>query len=429
MEPMKFIAYGLNHVTAPIAVREKYALSPEGVAQVLARVKAYAPEAVFLSTCNRVEFYLNTPHEGRCLEEIREALARYHKLKPAEVKKYFYHHEGSEAFLHLFRVAASLDSMVVGEAQILGQVKEAFQGSREVGAVGSAFHGIFERAFAAAKRVRSQTEIARMPVNVSSVSVDLARKIFADLREKKALLVGAGEMGELTAKYLIDAGLKQLFVGNRTLEKAKSLTSKLGGEALSLEAALGKLEEADIVLVSLAGVPGWLKKGTLETAMRARKGRPLFLIDLGVPRNIEPEAGKLDSVYLYNIDDLSRIADSNRAQRQKAVEAAETILAEEVGELTQWLSSLELVPVVVRLREHFEGIRKKELDDFFQNNGQLSEKERQILERLSKDLTQRLLHDPSVNLRQVKDPNDRYGFARMLEEIFLEPKDRKRDRR
>jgi glutamyl-tRNA reductase len=325
-------------------------------------------------------------------------------------------------------VAASLDSMVVGEAQILGQVKEAFQGSREAGAVGSAFHGIFERAFAAAKRVRSQTEIARMPVNVSSVSVDLARKIFADLGEQTALLVGAGEMGELTAKYLSDAGVERLLIGNRTLDKAKALASKMGGEALTLEGSRERLQEADIVLISLGGVPGWLKRAELETVMRTRKGRALFLIDLGVPRNIDPEAGKLDSVYLYNIDDLSRIAESNKAQRQKAVEAAEVILQEEVADLTEWLSSLELVPVVVRLREHFEGIRKSEMEEFFRQNGRLSEREKQVLERMSRDLTQRLLHDPSVNLRQVKDPNDRYGFARMLEEIFLKSKSRGKDR-
>ncbi|HVZ81857.1 MAG TPA: glutamyl-tRNA reductase [bacterium] len=424
MEPAKFIAYGLNHVTAPISVREKYALPPEGVAEVLARLRPHAPETVFLSTCNRVEFYLNTPHPERCLEEVREALSHYHKLKPAEAKKFFYHHEGTEGFLHLFRVAASLDSMVVGEAQILGQVKEAFQGAQEAGTVGSAFHGIFERAFAAAKRVRTQTDIARSPVNVSSVSVDLARKIFADLREKSALLVGAGEMGELTAKYLVDAGMEHLFIGNRTLDKAKALAARLGGEALGLEGALGHLENVDIVLVSLSTMPGWLQKGAVESAMRARKGRPLFLIDLGVPRNIDPEAGKLDSVYLYNIDDLSRIAESNRAQRRKAVEDAEVILREEVSDLAQWLSSLELVPVVVRLREHFEAIRKAELDDFFRKNAQLTEKERRSLERLSRDLTQRLLHEPSVNLKQVKDPSDRYGFARMLEEVFLRSKGR-----
>ena len=424
---MKFIAYGLNHVTAPIAVREKYALPPEGVAEVLAHLKAHSPEAVFLSTCNRVEFYLHSSEGDRCLEAVRESLARHHKLKPAETKKFFYLYEGPEAFLHLFRVASSLDSMVVGEAQILGQVKEAFQASLEAGAVGSAFHGIFGRAFAASKRVRSQTEIARMPVNVSSVSVDLARKIFADLREKTALLVGAGEMGELTAKYLADAGMKKLLIANRTQEKAKALAAKLGGEALTLEGAMGRLEEADIVVVSLSGSAGWLKRGALEAVLRARKGRPLFLIDLGVPRNIDPEAGRIESVYLYNIDDLSHIAEINRGHRQKAVEAAEAILREEVAELAEWLSSLELVPMVVRLREHFENVRRSELEDFLRKNGHLSKKEIEALERHSRDLTQRLLHDPSVNLRQVKDPNDRYSFARMLEELFLRPKGRGRD--
>jgi glutamyl-tRNA reductase len=419
---MKFIAYGLNHVTAPISVRERYALPPEGVSEVLARLKPFAAEAVFLSTCNRVEFYLNAQDEAKCLLEVREALSRYHRLKPAEVKKYFYLHEGPEAFLHLFRVAASLDSMVVGEAQILGQVKEAFQGSRDADMVGSTFHGIFERAFSAAKRVRTQTEIARMPVNVSSVAVDLAKKIFSDLSEHGALLVGAGEMGELTAKYLSDAGARSLFIANRTLDKAQGLASRLGGKALSLDRALDQLLEVDVLLLSLGSSPAWLKRAQLEQALKARKGRSLFIIDLGVPRNVDPEAGKLDSVYLYNIDDLSRIAEANRGQRQKAVEDAEAILRQEVDVLCDWLSSLELVPTVVKLREHFESVRQAELEEFFRKHSTLDEKGRQAVERLTQDLVQKLLHDPSVNLRKTKDASDRYEFARMLEAIFLKSK-------
>src|ERR1035441_6329467 len=197
---MKFFAYGLNHVTAPLAIREKSALAPDKVLEVLGRLKPHAPEAVFLSTCNRVEFYISSAQTENCLSEIRESLGRFHRLKPAEIRKYFYYYEGSEAFLHLFRVASSLDSMVVGEAQILGQVKEAFQESRKAGMTAAVFQGIFDRAFAAAKRVRTQTEIARMPVNIASVAVDLARKIFTSLSEHPVLLLGAGEMGELAAK-------------------------------------------------------------------------------------------------------------------------------------------------------------------------------------------------------------------------------------
>jgi len=425
---MKFIAYGLNHVTAPLPVREKYALEPEKVREVLARLKSHSPEAVFLSTCNRVEFYLATQSPEDCLGEIRKVLGQYHRLKPAEVKKYFYFYEGTEAFKHLFRVASSLDSMVVGEAQILGQVKDAYQESQEAGMTGATLNGVFHRAFGAAKRVRTQTEIARMPVSVSSVAVDLARKIFSALPEHPVLLLGAGEMGELTAKYLADAGVKDFFIANRTLEKAQALAERLGGKALALSEGFSRIGEVDILLTSLGGSSFALKRGDLEAALKNRKGRSLFIIDMGVPRNIDPEVGRLESVYLYNVDNLSAIAEANRSGRQKAVEEAEEILKEEVDKLCAWLSARELAPTIVRLREHFEVIRETKLKEFFERNKDLPEKERKAVERLTHDLIGRLLHDPSVNLKEIPNEADRFDYARMLNEIFLNKDHFKNDR-
>lgn len=415
---MKFITYGLNHMTAPLPVREKYTLPPEKVREVLARLKAQAPEAVFLSTCNRVEFYMATEKEEEALGEVRALLNRFHRLKPAESKKYFYFYKGPDAFLHLFRVASSLDSMVVGEAQILGQVKEAYQESVEMGLSGAVLNGVFHRAFSAAKRVRSQTEIARMPVNISSVAVDLARKIFAAPSEHPALLLGAGEMGELTAKYLVDAGVKEFYIANRTLEKAHTVAGRLGGKALALAEGMAKIAEVDILMTSLGGSFA-LKRGDIENVMKNRKGRPLFIIDIGVPRNVDPEAGKIESVYLYNIDDLSAVADSNRGQRQKAVGDAEAILKEEVDKLCAWLSARELVPTLVRLREHFELVRRSELGEFLGKNSELSEKEKKAVEKLTHDLVGKLLHDPSVNLKKIRSEADRFNYARMLNDIFL----------
>lgn len=386
--------------------------------EILKTLPPKAPEAVFLSTCNRVEFYLATDKPEECREEILKALEGIHRLKPAEAKKYFYFYEGTEAFLHLFRVASSLDSMVVGEAQILGQVKEAYQQSQEIGMTKASLNGIFSRAFSAAKRVRSQTEIARMPVNVSSVSVDLARKIFSPLSGHEALILGAGEMSELTAKYLVDAGVAGLFIANRTVEKAKSLVSRLGGTALSLEEGLAKMRDVDIVLTSVSGPQPLLKKEDLEKTMKSRSGRPLFIIDTGVPRNVDPAAGKIESVYLYNIDDLSAIAEGNRNQRTQAVESAEAILREEVDHLCSWLTSLELVPSVVRLREKFEKVRQAEWEEFLRKNPDLSDKDKKTLERLTKDLLGKLLHEPSVNLKAVENAADRFEYARMLNEIF-----------
>jgi glutamyl-tRNA reductase len=425
---MKFIAYGLNHVTAPLSVREKYALGPEKVREVLSRLKPLAPEAVFLSTCNRVEFYLATKKEEECLEAIRETLGRFHRLKPTEIKKYFYFYEGPEAFLHLFRVAASLDSMVVGESQILGQVKEAYQETREAGMTGAILNGVFHRAFGAAKRVRSQTEIARLPVSVSSVAVDLARKIFSNLSEHPVLLLGAGEMGELTAKYLVDAGVKEFFIANRTLDKAQAIAGKLGGKAIPYSEGLARLEEVDILVTSLGGGTPVLKRNDLEVVMKIRGRRSLFIIDIGVPRNVEPEVGDMEAVYLYNVDNLSAIVEANRGGRQKAVEEAEAILREEVDKLCAWLSSRELVPTIVRLREHFEGIRENELKKFFEKNKKLSEEDRKAVERLTHDMLGKLLHEPSVNLKEISNELDRFDYARMLNDVFLNTEHSKNDK-
>lgn len=414
---MKFIVYGLNHTTAPIEVREKYALEQDKAIEVLRAIKTQASEGVFLSTCNRVEFYLTTETADRMIEEANKILGSIYRLKPADIKKYFYRYEDSEAFHHLFRVASSLDSMVLGEAQILGQVKNAYEGSKEAGMTGVLLNGIFSRAFSAAKRVRSQTEIARMPTNVSSVAVDLAKKIFSSLNENKVLLLGAGDMSELTAKYLVDSGVRGFYVANRTFDKAKILASKLNGIALSIDDGIKKIAEVDIVLTSVGG--GFLlKKEDVEKLIKSRSGRSLFIIDMGVPRNVEPEIGKLESVYLYNIDNLSAIANENKGERQKAVEVAESILREEVDKLCHWLVSLELVPTITRLRDRYEFIRQLEYQDFLSQFPNLQEKEKKAIERLTRDITLKVLHEPTVNLKKVENKVDRFEFARMLHEIF-----------
>jgi glutamyl-tRNA reductase len=415
---MKFIVYGLNHRTAPVKVREKYALPPELVGETLKDLKECSPQAVFLSTCNRVEFYLGTDKEKESLESVHRLLFKHHKLKPKEVAQYFYHHEGPDAFLHLFRVASSLDSMVLGESQILGQVKEAYEAASLAGTLGSTLNGIFHRAFAAAKRVRTQTEIARMPTNVSSVVVDLAGKIFSPLSQRQVLLIGAGEMSELTAKYLFDAGVRGFRIANRTLEKAKTLAASLEGKPLSLDEALGELDQVDIILTSVAGAQPLLTRERLEEAMRRRHGSPLFIIDTGVPRNVEESASQINSVYLYNIDDLSQLANRNRDERQKASQNAEAILKEEVEKLCSWLNTLELVPTVVRLRDKYETVRQKELDEFFKKNPGLGEKDRKAVEKLTHDLIHKLLHEPTVNLKSISHETDRFEYARMLHDIF-----------
>ncbi|HVM32691.1 MAG TPA: glutamyl-tRNA reductase [bacterium] len=415
---MKFQVFGLNHATAPVSIREKYALAPDAVKAFLRDLKALAPEAAFLSTCNRVEFYFLAEPAAEVTALIRKKLQAYHRLSPAEARKYFYRHEDLEAFRHLFRVAASLDSMVVGESQILGQVKEAFRFSVEAGMAGSTLTGIFNRAFSAAKTVRSQTEIARMPVSVSSVAVSLAGKIFGDLAQKKVLLLGAGEMSELTAKYLAGEGVADFWVANRTLEKAKALAAKLKGQGLSLDQGIAQMGEADIVLTSLQVERALVGAPDVEAAMRSRKGKPLFIIDLGVPRNVDAEAGRQAQVYLYNIDDLSAVAQSNQQERQKAMAAADEILSREIDGLCSWLNNLELVPTIVRLKERFESVRQEEWDDFSKRLAHLDEKDRALVERLSRDLAAHLLHAPLVTLKNLPDARERFEYAKMLNDLF-----------
>jgi glutamyl-tRNA reductase len=365
-----------------------------------------------------VEFYLSTSRLEEALQEIRKNLNRRHSLKAAEVKKYFYFYEDAEAFRHLFRVAASLDSMVLGESQILGQVKEAYEQSVQAGSAGALTHAVFNRAFAAAKKIRSQTDIGRWPVGVPGVAVELAKKIFSSLRERRVLLMGAGEMGELTARYLVESGVSEFFVANRTVEKAKTLAHKLGAIPLTLEEGIEKIHEMDIILTSLGGETHLVEREEVEKAMGQRKGRSLFIIDTGVPRNVDPDAGKVDSVYLYNIDDLSSIAASHQGERLKAVEEAEALLEKEVSELCAWLNNRELAPTITRLRERFEKIRGDEWAEFSGRWKNLPEKEKKEMERLTKDIVAKLLHDPFVNLKKVEDEMDRFHFARMLDEIF-----------
>jgi glutamyl-tRNA reductase len=257
-----------------------------------------------------------------------------------------------------------------------------------------------------------------MPVSIPSVAVELAGRIFSPLSDRKVLLLGAGEMGELTAKYLAEAGVQELFIANRTPEKARTLAGKLGGRALSMTEGHKELRKMDIVLTSVSGGDFLLTGPALADVMRERNGKPLFIIDMGVPRNVDPEAGKVEAIYLYNIDDLSQAAETNREARRSLVESAEAILKEDIEKLCSWLNTLELVPTIVRLREKFEGLRKTELEEFLKKNPGLSEKEVKAVERLTHDLTAKLLHDPSVTLKNVRTAADRFEFARMLNEIF-----------
>jgi glutamyl-tRNA reductase len=395
------LVVGLNHETAPVAVREAMAFPKEELAEALARVRQDAGlgEAMILSTCNRVEVYGRAT--APCADSIAAFLARYHERPPSEIEPHLYRLEGDAAVRHAFRVAASLDSMVLGEPQILGQVKEAYEAAERAGSLGSVLNALRNRSIAAAKRARSETAIGRNAVSVSHVAVELARKIFGGLRERAVLLVGAGKMSQLAARQMVRDGARASVLGGRTFEKAEQLAAALGGRAAPFEALRQELARADIV-ISGTGAPGVvIRREDVEAAQPARRGRPLFLIDIAVPRDVEPEVARLAGVFLYDLDDIKSVADANLRERKKEASAAEAILDEEIREFTEWRRSLDVVPILVELRKRADEIRKAEIEKARRRLGPLTPEQESALEAATSAIVNKLLHTPTVQLKEL----------------------------
>jgi glutamyl-tRNA reductase len=395
------VVVGLNHETAPLAVREALAFPKERLAEALGRAREEAGlgEAMILSTCNRVEVY------GRSVQPAADAvaafLARFHARPEQEIAPHLYRLEGEAAVRHAFRVAASLDSMVLGEPQILGQVKDAYEAAEQAGALGSVLNALRNRSIAAAKRARTETAIGHNAVSVSHVAVELARKIFGDLRERSVLLVGAGKMSEVAARQMVRGGARATVLGGRSLERAEQLAAALGGRAAPLESLRSELANADVV-ISGTGAPGIVvQRDDVEAAQAARRGRPLFLIDIAVPRDIAPEAASVAGVFLYDLDDVKNVAEANLRERKKEAAAAEAILDHEVREFLEWRRSLEVVPLLVELRRRADEIRKAELEKARRRLGPLSAEQESAIEAATTAIVNKLLHGPTVHLKQL----------------------------
>ncbi len=395
------VVVGLSHETAPLAIREALAFPKERLAEALARLRSETPldEAMILSTCNRVEVYGRATEP--CADSIAAFLAQYHERPPSEIEPHLYRLEGDAAVRHAFRVAASLDSMVLGEPQILGQVKEAYEAAERAGSLGSVLNALRNRSIAAAKRARSETAIGRNAVSVSHVAVELARKIFGGLRERAVLLVGAGKMSQLAARQMVRDGARASVLGGRTFEKAEQLAAALGGRAAPFEALRQELARADIV-ISGTGAPGIvIRREDVEAAQPARRGRPLFLIDIAVPRDVEPEVARLAGVFLYDLDDIKSVADANLRERRKEASAAEAILDEEIREFTEWRRSLDVVPILVELRKRADEIRKAEIEKARRRLGPLTPEQESALEAATSAIVNKLLHTPTVQLKEL----------------------------
>ena len=399
----ELVVVGLSHRTAPLELRERLSVATDSVADELSHlVRGEISEGMLVSTCNRVEFYAAANDTASAIAAARGHLG---VRGGDEISPLLYTHYGEQAVRHIFRVAASLDSMIVGEPQILGQVKTAFQSAETTGTMGPLLSRCLHHAFAVAKRVRSETGIAEGSVSVSSIAIELASKIFGDLRGRRALLVGAGKMSEAAAKSLAKRGAR-LFVVNRSAERAAALADACDGEALGYESLPSELASADMVISSTASPRFVITQDLMRGVVKARKRRPVFLIDIAVPRDIDPRCGLLPNVFLYDIDDLQKVSAENLDFRQREAEAAEGIVQAETQNFQRWRRSLALTPTIVGLRERFRAVARTELERTLPRLSGLSENERQTLERMTDAIVNKLLHSPMTQLKAAANDGE-----------------------
>lgn len=395
---------GLSHKTAPVELRESLALDGDHFfGEVLAPLKSegLVDEWVLISTCNRVEAYTVSSRPEEAEAALRKAFEKKAGARAAQARKAMQALQGEEMLWHLLQVASSLDSMVLGEAQILGQVKDAYEKAVHAKAVGPVFHGLFQRVFAAAKEVRTRTEIGQHAASIPSIGVQLAERLFGDLSGRCALVLGAGEMAELTAEHLRSGGVQRLLFSNRSLAKAKELAKRFQGEALGLDGLDQFLPDADVIVCSTGAQHYVLTRALVEAGQRARQAKPQLLIDIAVPRNIDPACGDLENVYLYNLDDLSLLAEEHREKRLAASHSAESILRHRLRDLKEWIAAGQVVPTVSRLSKHFEGVRQAEWERIQPKLAHLDPKDRERVEALTKSLLQKLLHPPLQALKRA----------------------------
>jgi glutamyl-tRNA reductase len=399
---MNIIVVGLSHKTAPIEIRERLAVPESRQGEALSRLCSYPGirEGILLSTCNRVEVYAVVEQLESGYARVQEFLADTHlSLSSEQLTPHLYWHADDHAIGHLFRVAASLDSMIVGESQILGQLKDAFEVALAHKRSGVILNKVVKKAISVAKRVRTETKIAETAVSVSYAAVELAKKIFSNLGEKTVLLVGAGEMGKLAAKHLIANGVQRVMITTRDSHSAIDLAKRFNGVPIPFDEFRSELAAADIVLCSTGASQYLIRTEDIQKAVRQRMNRPIFLIDISVPRNIEPSVKDVDNAFLFDIDDLEMRVEQNREERQHEALRAERMVKDEVGVIGQWLKSLEVIPTIVALRNRAEEIKRSELDKTLGRLGSLSPEERGVVEGLASAIVNKLLHGPLVTLK------------------------------
>jgi glutamyl-tRNA reductase len=416
--PNSILAFGINHQTAPVSIRERVAFAPDHMAQALRDLAACQAvnEAAILSTCNRTELYCTLSGSGHN-NELLGWFSDYHKLPQDEILPYTYSHTDQQAVRHILRVASGLDSLVLGEPQILGQMKAAYETACRAGTTHKLLSKLFQHTFSVAKHVRTDTAIGSSAISVAFAAVSLARQIFGDLNTQTALLIGAGETIELAARHLHENNLKHMIIANRTLLNAHHLAEQFGGSAITLADIPQHLARADIIISSTASQLPILGKGSVERAIRERKHRPMFMVDIAVPRDIESEVDTLDDVYLYTVDDLREIIEENMHSRRQAAKQAEEIIDNRVEHFMEWLKSLDALETLRAYRENAEHIRDETLDRALHQLAKGDDPEK-VLQELAHLLTNKLIHNPSVQMKQASI-DGRKDILRLARELFV----------
>ena len=417
---MLVIVTGISHKTASLELRERLALDDEQSLRLARELldEGSACEAVALSTCNRTELYLYARDSLAARQAAVAHLARQAGVDVSELEQSSYSYSGDGAIAHLFRVTSSLDSMVVGEAQIVAQMKAAYQQACEGGCTSVVFNRLFRNALEVGKRVRTETAIGERPVSISSAAVELALQVFGKFRDHTVLIVGAGETGELTATHLKAHGIEEILVTNRTLSAAEELARRVGGRAVPFEDLEGHLAAADIV-ISSTSAPGYvIGRDSVERALRRRHHRPVFFIDIAVPRDLDPEIGRVRNAYLYDIDDLQHVVAQNRHERDKEAARAERIVEQELANVNDWLRSLEVVPTIATLRESVEQIRRGELERLGGKISGLTDEQRAQVDMLTNSIVNKILHMPTVKMKEVAGRDQCYLYVDAVRTLF-----------
>ncbi len=417
---MYLVVVGLNHKTAPVEVREKLSFSETDLPKHLEKLTSnkILRGCVVLSTCNRTEIYAAVLDVDKGLSKIREHLAKCCRAELSEIMNYLYTYTLYDVITHLFRVASGLDSMVLGETQILGQVKTAYQHACENNSTNRVLNTLFQQAIAVGKKVRTETHIDRNAVSISYAAVELAKQVFNGLEGRSILVVGAGKMSQLTAKHLISNGVINVLVSNRSYEKASDLAAQFGGEAVYFNELFDHMTDTDIVISATSATHYVIGKADMQRVMERRGGKKIFVIDIAVPRDVEPSVREVEGVELYDIDDLNNVVDQNLAHRKKEAVKAEKIIEKEISEFWKWLSTQFVTPTVAALKKRGEEIRQKEMNRAYNRLGNITEREKKIISSMTNSIVNQLLHDPVMQLKAYALTKQGHLYTEILQNLF-----------